>query len=776
MTIEKTKWLRTQDLKQLIKNPYNVYQALAQIHKKQDLYPNWVRATNARSLYLNTDKLNDFCALFHFELIDSDEQDKQWLNAEEISKLVINRTPGSINKLLKNLKPMLPLCITTKTEDNKVNFYLDKNHLKRFCKKAHMMLINPDKSLIRTKEWVTIKHLQRFIRDGFEQADRIRSALLAYCDTRPDIAGYKLVRPCVQMLCLRSDFIQEFCRANNLEYTYKTSDWLSISEIANQLAYSRSSIRTILEQYKDKMPNIIQTKQTFNGYTLCVHKHHLDKIQEIIEQTTDDNSTTEKPVVWLSKQKLTRMIRGAQGDYDKIAAPLMDLYNRPDRPDWIRRPSAQRYVIHADHLQEFCDLYGLQPCYNLVNKRTSKITETPKTENNVSNNNIDNWITKTELRNLIIDGIRNRKDLQRALMDLFNRPDHNDWVRKTTGRRYIFNKKHLAEFCTMYNFELCDAPTTQHKRHSRDLRTKTSKKTINEWLNATEVRQQIVNGSDLRHKIHDALIDVCNRQDCRNWIKQLSAKRILFNRAYLDEFCKQYGFERYKNFDNSIHWLQPSEIIHSFSVTPRHCKTLILSAAKDLQTKGTHPDWVYKISEQRYLLNAEHLQEIGKMYGFCVANIEGERTEEWLTPTEIKQMTKTVLSARQIAKLLENHKSAAPEYIQHRKKGICLHRDHINTFRALPEFMIDNIWLSPRRLSNMLNVSNEEVLFVLRAYQNKRPDIIQAKKIRRHPCLCLRADNVNMIEKWRQELKQTYTNNLIDLLKLTLKHKENVGR
>lgn len=777
MTTEKIKWLKTQDLKQLIKNPHDVHQALLQIYKNEKQYPGWIRTTNGQALYLNTEKISEFCTLFHFELIDSNKQGEQWLNAEEISKLVINKTPATINKLLKDLKPVLPLCITSKTEGNKVKFFLDKNHLNHFCRKAHIMVANTDESLIRTKEWVTIKHLQRFIRNGFEQAERIRSALLEYCKTRPDIAGYKLVRPCVKMLCLRSDFVQEFCHNNNLEYMYKTSNWLSVSEIANQLQYSKSSIRTILERYKDKMPDIIQTKQTYNGYVLCIRKQHLNKFQGIIESEAEENTPAQKPIVWLAKNKLAQMIRGAQGDYDIITAPLMDLYNKPDRPDWIRRISAKRYVIRADHLQEFCNLYGLQPCYNLINKRTLKITETDQGNTKISNDNIDNWITKTELRNLIIDGIKNRNRLHQALIKLFNRPDHNDWVRKTTGRRYIFNKKHLVDFCMTNNFELCDAPITRQKRHTRDLRTKAIKETPNKWLNATEVRQQIVNGCDLRHEIHNALMDVCNRKDCRNWIKQLSAKRILFNKAYLDEFCKQYRFECYKVFNNSIHWLTPSEIVHSFSVTPKQNKTLILVAAKDLHAKGTHPDWVYKISEQRYLLNAEHIQEIGKMYGFSIANIEGERSEEWVTPTKIKQATKTVLSARQITKLLEKHKSAMPENIQYRRNGLCLHRDCIEVFRrALPEFTIDNTWLGSQRLSNMLNIPSEEILHVLKAYQNKYPDIIQTRKLHRYPCLCLRADSVILIEKWRQELKQTYTNNLIDLLKITLKCKENVGR
>jgi hypothetical protein len=776
MTTRKTNWLKAQHLKQLIKNPRNVHQALLQIYKNEKQYPGWTRTTNGQALYLNTDKINEFCALFHFELISSDNQGEQWLSAEDISKLVVNKTPESINKLLKDLKNILPICIISKTEGNKVKFFLDKNYLNHFCKKAHIILANTDEALIRTKEWVTIKHLQRFIRNGFEYTDHIRSALLTYCDTRPDIAGYKLVRPCVKMLCLRSDFIQEFCHNNNLEYMYKTSDWLSVGEIADKMPYSRPSIRTILEQYKDKMPNIIQTKQTYNGYMLCVHKQHLNKIQEIIEQELEDNTPAQKPIIWLAKNKLVQMIRGAQGDYDIINAPLIDLYNKPNRPDWIRRTSAKRYVIRADHLQEFCDLYGLRPCYNLVNKRTSKIIEADQSNTKISNDNVDNWITKTELRNLIIDGIKNRTKLHQALITLFNRPDHNDWVRKTTSRRYIFNKKHLTEFCTINNFELCDAPITRQKRHSPDLRKKDIKKTLNQWLNATEVRQQIMNGSDLRHKIHDALIDVCHRPDCRNWIKQLSTKRVLFNKVYLDEFCKQYGFERYTVFDKSIHWLTPSEIVHSFSVTPKQNKTLILVAAKDLYAKGTHPDWIYKISAQRYLLNAEHIQEIGKMYGFCIENIEGERTEEWLTPTEIKQTTKTVLSTRQITKLLEKHKSAIPEVIQRRRKGLCLHRDHLERFCALADFTIDTTWLGSQRLSNMLNIPNEEILHILKAYQNKYPDVIQTRKLRRYPCLCLRADSVNLIKKCQQELKQTYTNNLINLLKIALNHKENVGR
>ncbi len=775
MIIEKTKWVKAQDLKQLIKKPYNIYQALSQIQKKTDLYPGWVRATNSRSLYLNIDKLKEFCALFHYELISSDEQETLWLNAKDISELVINKTPGSINKMLKNLKPILPLCIISKTEGDKVTFYLDKNQLNRFCRKAHIMLANTNETLIRTKEWVTIKHLQRFIRNGLEQTDRIHSALLAYCKTRPDRAGYKLVRPCVQMLCLRRDFIQEFCHDNNLEYTYKTSDWLSISEISHQISYSKSSIRTILEQYKNKMPDIIQTKQTLKGRVLCVHKQHLNKIQEIIEQTTDDNCATQKPIVWLSKHKLAQMIRGGQENHNQITAFLMDLYSKPNRPDWIRRISAKRYVVRADHVQEFCDLYGLQPCYNLVNKRTSKIIESTNDNDNVANNS-DNWITKTELRTLIIDGIKNRKILQQAMIDLFNRPDHNDWIRKTSNRRYVFNKKHLVEFCKMYNLELCDKPVAQHKRHTRDLRKKPINTIVNEWLNATEVRQQIMNGSDLRHKIRDALIDVCNRPECCNWVKQLSAKRILFNKKYLDEFCTQYGFEHYTVFDSSIHWLQPTEILHSFYVTPRQNKTFILAAAKDLYNKGTHPDWVYKISEQRYLLNVEHIQEIAKMYGFCVANIVDKRTEEWLTPIKIKQTTKTVLSTHQITKLLENYKNTMPEYIQHKKKGLCLNRNHIDTFCALPEFTIDETWLGSQRLSNMLNIPSKEILHILQTHQNQHPDIVQIRKIRRYPCLCLRADSVSLIEKWRQELKRAYTASLVNLLKITLRNKENIGR
>ena len=602
-------WLNTHKLKSLVKQANKVYHALLTIRKNKEQYPDWVYSPNGSCMYLNADKFNEFCETFHFDQKDCDNNNDGWLNAEDVTTQVVGQTPENINKLFKTLKASLPLLtiISKKDENGNSALYLHKDYLKRFCSAANIKRSLPLKK--RPTGWLTFKHLQKYILDGDKHADTIYKLLLQYRDTNPSMVNYR-TKNNKGILCILMDFIPQFCHDNNFEYIYKTTEWLSAPQIAKQLHIPQKTVRNILYKLYVEKSNMVKVKRLTDTDILCLNKKDLENLQDILNKNAEsilfDSNKSQRQ--WLTATEITLFIKDGVALKDKIKELFIKLYNKRNRPAWLRRTSRTMYLINKDYLKDFCDLCKFELIYTPTTKQIT--ADTQQIATNKSNSRIDNWVTASTLRNLIISGVQQRQTLHDSVVELYESGEHPNWVRKTKSGFYMFNTKYLRRFCKLYSFEIRDEQDPARKRKSPKPFTHTVKKYDGDWLKQTDVQKLILNGADKRQQIHEAMLDLYNQKSDSDWIRRISPSRYILNKKYLQQFCDMYTFELRDIPDASTKWVTIVELKHILYDKSNN----ITTALKDLRTKGTHPGWVYQLSANRYFFNAEHIEDFADMY------------------------------------------------------------------------------------------------------------------------------------------------------------------
>lgn len=665
---------------------------------------------------------------------------------------------------------------------------------------------------IKTDDWVSTKELQSHIKNYQQEKAVVHKILGWYLVNQPDIVTYKFDKKHRKLLCIRRDFIPEFCKRSGFEHISKTKDWLNIEELTECLPYQQQDIYETLYRLQDDMPDDIQYRKESGRMVLCLNIKCLNTFRQVMLQaeqqnnnpvwttiktlySTDtskhmlSNNAPDKKTVrqWMPISTFTTLFKTGRTakTCKQMKKIIVNIYKKQKHNNIVRRQAETRYLFNMEFVDWFCKTYDMELLHPEILNKYPCQHSIDKTKTRRSKSTADEWINLSTLHNLVILPTTQRSLLRNYIVDLFKTPGYEGkWVKQVqkTNSLYLFNKKYLKDFCVMYHLNLRDKPDTQTKHFNPSVYDEQLHKIIqtieqdrDNWVKASALTSFIVNGNDRRDDIKKALLDLLKHAERRQWLHVNRKTHCKFNTKYLKQFCELYGFEIRGVLTPDTKWIQATSLMDLFSVKTQDSndKITVAQALKDLYDKGTHPDWICKISETRFYLDTQHIEEFAEMYNFHIVSRE-KRTDQWMTPCAVRKIvTNTQISTADIVKLLKQHKDSHPDWIRHIGYALCLNRDYLPDFFDLIGLTYDLTkefsWIGATKLSKKCNVPVEVISKILQEHKDEYPDIIQNRKLHVYSCLCFRVDRIQLLKNWCYEYVQQNKNAVLqNLVKETI--------
>ncbi len=358
----------------------------------------------------------------------------------------------------------------------------------------------------------------------------------------------------------------------------------------------------------------------------------------------------------------------------------------------------------------------------------------------------DEWITFTDVRNLILNGIEERDRLHDSLMNLYDTKQYSNWIRNATKKQYIFNKKYLPEFCMIYSFGIKDIIDTNIK-----------------WLKIADLQLLISKScQDFSKVLTTALKDLHDRNLFSDWVCRPSESRYYLNEKYLIPFTKMFNFNLKCQDIRTEAWLSAAEVWQQTRhIEINDINKLLKKHQPDM------PEWIQTKRKKQLpclCLHRDHIKEFCKIAGIQLCKDKNAKTSDWFVTSEYRLFLKdfdanTQMSALETA--FENIAKKHPDWVQYKTcknnlQRLCLNKNHVADFCAETGFICDNKkteqWLDIRELGLMTDISPAKILVILQQNQPENPEIIQIRYLSSTSVLCLHRDYVAQIAQWQQNL------------------------
>ena len=624
--------------------------------------------THIKSVSLNSEHFYDFCEAFDFEPACIEEKTSDWLNTKDIFQQVVGQRNSVISETLRKLRSEMPDIIRFKRSYKNTVLCVKRDSLKKVCKRANWKLAE---HITKTDEWLNINELKMLVKNGDEQLGLLKRLMILYHDIDPNVVDYRVTKKNTNVLCVHRDHIQEFCRACNITYIhdetfYKTNDWLNAKELSRQIPYSEQEIQDTLIRLEDTMPYAIQQKMSGKFSFLCLNKEYLDQFRNILNAAdnrknnslfqmintfyANDDSMPTNSDDWITFTELVKEIRnGVAKQYD-IQINLLNLLDNGTKTNWVQHPSKSRFLFNKKFLKDFCDLYG----YKLRTDSSEPVDQ-----------NDPEWLSCTEMQRLLAQNPKNRNKLRKAIEDAAqDQEKHPNWVAQTPSGNYIFNKNFLNEFCKEYGFFV---PVNKNGK------TKPHHKTFPEgnWINIRELRNLVAKTSKQRKLFRKALSEIiANSAAYSDWIFQVSEYRFMFNKNFLDDFCKAYGLfapikisdengNRYLNLPEGK-WISLKKLRNIVAHDVDANSKFTTAMANLVANQDKYSNWLFQISDQRYLFNQQYLKDFCDKYGFVIpVNKKGKNNLDYRNLPEgnwvsFRQLRNMIASTEKLKKQLHD--------------------------------------------------------------------------------------------------------------------------
>ena len=524
------------------------------------------------------------------------------------------------------------------------------------------------------------------------------------------------------------------------------NEWITLNDVVLLIAYNnvlRTKImNALMDLYnKGQHPDWIKQIQTkryrFNKKyleTFC-KEYGFDLAAPIKRRSADYKSKN-----WLWTKELRQYLSGSES---QILETLKKL--QPQMPNAIKEKQngpVVRLCLHKNYINNVKSIITKEISEQIQNVDTATIYANCFMEKNGS----DEWINLTDVRNLILHGLEERDRLHDSLMALHNTQQYPNWIRRTTKKQYMFNKKYLPEFCMMYSFKIKDTPDKNIK-----------------WLRIVDLQRLISKScQDFSKILTAALQDMHSKQMFSDCVCRPSESRYYLNEKYLILFTKMYNFQLLCQDTKTEEWLSVAEIL-------QQTKCIEFNKIKQLLQKHQPdmPKWIQTKRKKQLpclCLHRDHIKEFCKIAGIQLCKDKNAKTSDWFVTSEYRLFLKdfdanTQMSALETA--FANIAKKHPDWVQYKTcknnlQRLCLNKNHVADFCAETGFICDNKkteqWLDIRELGLITDISPAKILVILQQNQPENPEIIQIRYLSSTPVLCLHRDYVAKIAQWRQNL------------------------
>ena len=328
------------------------------------------RRNKARTpLCLNVRAIDRFCSLSGLQRVNTEMGDKtdEWLNAKELVGKYIG---GDINVIRKNLEKYstdLSEYIQIRRNNTVPVICLHRDGIKRFCKISGMTFV--DNSIgDKTDEWLSTFDLykNKYIK---QDSTRIIKELRKYQRAYPEYIQVRRNAWGSNVLCVRRDFIDDFCKIAGLDrfdntIGKKTSEWLTANDLKGKyIEGSDVKILWAIKECQSKMPGDIQLKNNRGKTALCVNRDAIDKFCEMsglkrISIFIDKTSIGVKTEEWLGPKELNTFLAHS---VDIILRALRQYQSQmPNDIQFKRSYNHKSLHLRRDAIDDFCKLSGLR--------------------------------------------------------------------------------------------------------------------------------------------------------------------------------------------------------------------------------------------------------------------------------------------------------------------------------------------------------------------------------------------------------------------------------
>ncbi len=279
------KWLRIVDLQHLISKSCQDFSktltaALQDLHSRH-IFSNWVCRPSESRYYLNEKYLIPFTKMYNFRLICQDTRTEEWLSAAEIWQQTKCIEFNKISRLLKKHQSDMPEWIQTKRKKQLPCLCLHRDHVSEFCKIAGIQLCKDTNA--KTSEWFATSEYRLFLKDfdANTQTNALETAFTNIAKTHPDWIQYKTCKNGQERLCLHKNHVADFCTETGfICNNKKTEQWLDVRELGLMTHISPAKILVTLQNNQKANPEIIQIRRLSSRPVLCLHRDHVTKITE----------------------------------------------------------------------------------------------------------------------------------------------------------------------------------------------------------------------------------------------------------------------------------------------------------------------------------------------------------------------------------------------------------------------------------------------------------------------------------------------------------------
>ena len=539
-------------------------------------------------------------------------------------------------------------------------------------------------------------------------------------------------------------------------------EWLTVTEIRYLIADGRvqknriySSVKELYDtgKYLDWIRHDTPKRYKLNKKYL---EDFCTKCGFELIAPIDRSAANYKTSVWLNHRDLTKYFAYSERKIIKI---LNTLQNKIPQAIQIKQNGKfSDLCLHKDYVEYVLSVVSLSEILNKNQQPQKNIVKSC-----VNDNTSDKWITLSAARGLIMDGVILHKQIRDSFQCVYDSGEHPEWfkARSKKSKQFLFNKKYLKDFCALYGFEMREHIDNSIK-----------------WLSVYDLTQRYLTrqtSEGFSKSITNALRDLHAKQPYSNVVCKYSPERFGLNPDYLESFANMYNFKIRCKDKRTEDWLTPTQLctlIHG--MTPPKINNLL----QEYQSRMS--EWIKtKITYQLscLCLHRDHVAE------FCnIAQLKMceamTKTPGWLTVGECKLYLKDFDEKTQMDLLtfvFETQSKIHPDWIQYKitkseKQILCLNKKYLSQFCVATGFVCDNAkteqWLNTKELCNVLNMSPATILDILQKHENVYPDIIKTRYKYSFPYLCLRADCVDMICKWKEQLDKT--TNIQELLQYQL--------
>lgn len=519
-------------------------------------------------------------------------------------------------------------------------------------------------------------------------------------------------------------------------------EWVLLSEAVLLIAYNttlKSQIQTkFMELYNsglhpDWIKHVGINKYRFN-------KKYLEDFCRVygfdLAAPLDRNAQDYKTNDWFSAKDLRAYLPGSERQINNILKELQ-----------VQMPAAIQTKLNGPFMRLCLHKDYISTLKNIVKQRDIKRIHTLL--NNISfveKDGPDEWISATDLRQLILNGAENREFLHDMLVAILQTGLYPFVIHNTSNKRFLFNKKYLYEFCKQCQFGVKDTP---------------NKKIT--WLRVVDLQKIISKPcKDFSQTLTAALRDLYESGKHPDWVCHPSERRYYLNKKYVVQFAKMYKFNLVCRDTRTDEWLSATEIV---------LQVKRVSAYNILQLLQKHqadmPSWIQvKLKHQLpcLCLHRDHIQDFCKTANIQMLEDKNIKTSDWFSVSEYRLFLKDFDASTQMESLEAAFKIISqtyPDWVQPKlcKSGeikLCLHKKHVQDFCVQTGFVCDNKktedWLDVRELGLVLNMSPAKILVILKMNQKNNSDIIQIKYIGSAPALCLKSDSVAKITEWQKDI------------------------